>query len=427
MSLSVSIQQQRLENGLLVCVVEDRTVPVVAVNLWYNVGSRNEVVGKTGFAHLFEHLMFQGSANVSSSEHMALMNAVGAQLNATTSFDRTNYFEAVPTGALELALWLEADRMGTMLAALSQENLDNQRDVVKNERRQRYDNVPYGTAWEHLFAMTFPEGHPYHHMPIGSMEDLTAASLDDVSSFFTTYYHPGNAVLTLVGDVDAETGFTLAKRYFGGISAKPEIPPARDGSIAPMTTTARRELRESVPAEAYYSMYRAPADGTPEAEAVDVACMILGGSESSRLINRLVRDDQVAQRISAGLNRLIGGVSVVSISGMVRSGASVVDFESAVLDEIARLGKGGPTDDELAVAKAKLEREFLDQTASCADLADLISQQATQFGDPARLNTIVDRINAVTAEQVQGVVNEWFGADSRAVLTYHLDSAGSAA
>jgi zinc protease len=423
MALSFPIVEQRLDNGLRVFVVEDRAVPTVAVNLWYDVGSRNESVGKTGFAHLFEHVMFQGSANVACGEHMAFMNAVGADLNATTSFDRTNYFEAVPTGALELALWLEADRMSGLLEALSQENLDNQRDVVRNERRQRYDNQPYGTSWEHLFSMAFPLGHPYHHMPIGSMEDLAAASLEDVTEFFTTYYHPGNAVLTLVGDVDADAGFALAKEYFGWIPAKPAIPKAKDGTVGPLTEPVRRQLRENVPAEAYYSLYRAPVDGSPECDAFDVACTILGGHDSSRLQQRLVRTDQLAQNVGAGLNRLIGGVSGASMMAMARSGADLEALESALLDEVARFVAEGPTEDELEIAKAKLERSFLDETATCAGLADLVSQTATQFGDPQRLNGTVDRINAVTAAQVQAVAATWLAPANRAVLTYHLDKA----
>ena len=421
--MSWQIAEQRLDNGLRVLVVEDRAVPTVAVNLWYNVGSRNEAPGKTGFAHLFEHVMFQGSANVPSGDHMALLDAVGAELNATTSFDRTNYFEAVPTGAVELALWLEADRMSGLLEALSQENLDNQRDVVRNERRQRYDNQPYGTSWEHLFSMAFPEGHPYHHMPIGSMEDLAAASLDDVTEFFTTYYHPGNAVLTMVGDLDAETGFALAKNYFGWIPAKPSIPPARDGRVGPMAEPVRRELREPVPAEAVYSMYRAPADGTSECEALDVACMVLGGSDSSRLQQRLVRTDQLAQDVGVGLNRLIGGVSAVSMMAMARSSASLEEIESALLEEVARLAEEGPTEDELEIAKAKLERSFLDETSTCAGLADLVSATATLFGDVAHLNGTVDRINAVTANQVQEAARTWLAPTNRAVLTYHLEKA----
>ncbi len=422
MAMTLPIVEHQLDNGLRVFVVEDRTAPLVAVNLWYNVGSRHEASGKTGFAHLFEHVMFQGSANVGTNEHMALMNAVGANLNATTSFDRTNYFETVPTGALELALWLEADRMGTLLDALSQENLDNQRDVVQNERRERYDNQPYGTSWEHLFAMAFPEGHHYAHLPIGSMADLNAASLDDAAAFFTTHYHPGNAVLTMAGDVDPATGFELAKRHFGGIDPKPAAPPGPNGAIGPRASPVRHALRESVPAEAYYALYRAPADGTAEVEALDIAARILGGGTSSRLHARLVRQEQLAQAAQVALNRLIGGASAVTVAATARRDADLDTLEETLLAEIDQFAEEGPSDDELEIAKAQMERQFLDATSTCAGLADAVSGAATLFGDPLeRLGGTVERIAAVTAEEVHRAVRTWLPRDSRAVLTYRLD------
>jgi predicted Zn-dependent peptidase len=199
----VEFTESRLPNGLRLIISEDHLAPVAAVNVWYNVGSKHEVEGKTGFAHLFEHVMFQGSANVGKTEHMALVQAAGGTLNGTTWLDRTNYFETMPSHQVDLALWLEADRMGTLLQALSQENLDNQREVVKNEKRWSYDNRPYGSWVEKLLGAIFPEGHPYHHPTIGSMEDLDAASVEDVSSFFRLHYAPNNAVLSVVGDVDA--------------------------------------------------------------------------------------------------------------------------------------------------------------------------------------------------------------------------------
>ncbi|HEX5825898.1 MAG TPA: pitrilysin family protein, partial [Candidatus Limnocylindrales bacterium] len=210
----VEFSDERLPNGLRLIVAEDHLAPVVAVNLWYDVGSKHEVPGKTGFAHLFEHVMFQGSAHVGKAEHMALVQGAGGTLNGTTWLDRTNYFETMPSHQLELALWLEADRMGTLLEALSQENLDNQREVVKNEKRWSYDNRPYGTWNEKILGHLFPEEHPYHHPTIGSMEDLDAASLDDVKAFFATYYAPNNAVLSVVGDCDRATVRALADKYF---------------------------------------------------------------------------------------------------------------------------------------------------------------------------------------------------------------------
>src|SRR3990172_8391272 len=221
---TIAFSQRTLANGLRVIVAPDHLAPVVAVNLWYVVGSRHETAGRTGFAHLFEHFMFQGSRHVSKTEHFNLIQSAGGVNNATTYFDRTNYFETLPSHQLELALWLEADRMATLLDALDQENLDNQRDVVKNEKRQSYDNRPYGTFYEKLMAAVFPPGHPYHHTPIGSMEDLDAASLDDVRSFFQTWYVPNNAVLTVAGDVDEQPVIEMVERYFGPIARNEDLP-----------------------------------------------------------------------------------------------------------------------------------------------------------------------------------------------------------
>ncbi len=223
----VAFSDQRLSNGLRVIVAEDHLAPVVAVNLWYDVGSKHEVPGKTGFAHLFEHVMFQGSRHVAKAEHIALVQAAGGTMNGSTWLDRTNYFETLPAHQLDLALWLEADRMATLLDALSQENLDNQREVVKNEKRWSYDNRPYGSFQEKLQAHLFPPEHPYHHSTIGSMDDLDAATIEDVSEFFRTYYAPNNAVVSVVGDVEATHVVAAAERYFGAIPANPTHPGAR--------------------------------------------------------------------------------------------------------------------------------------------------------------------------------------------------------
>src|SRR5918995_1712949 len=218
-ALSLPIETYRLPNGLLVVLSEDRTAPIVAVNLWYHVGSANERAGRTGFAHLFEHMLFQGSENVGANEHFELVQRAGGTLNGSTWLERTNYFETVPSNQLALALWLEADRMGRLLPAMTQQKLDTQRDVVKNERRWSVDNQPYGTWWERLPALAFPPEHPFHHSLIGSMDDLTAASLDDVREFFTAYYRPNNAVLTIAGDFEKSEAMSLVLKHFGPIPA----------------------------------------------------------------------------------------------------------------------------------------------------------------------------------------------------------------
>ncbi len=410
--------QERLDNGLRVVVREDHTAPAVAVNLWYGVGSRHEPPGRTGLAHLFEHLMFQGSAHVRSGEHFGLLEPLGAALNATTSFDRTNYFETVPTGALDLALWLEADRMGGLLDALDQPNLDNQRDVVKNERRQTHDNRPYGTAWERLFALAFPPDNAYHHLPIGSMADLDAASLDDVRAFFTRHYSPANAVLTMVGDVTAAAAAAAAARWFGGIDGG-TVPPAPVApTLSPLAQAHLEVVTEDVPAAASYQMWRLPPDPAPAVDAAAVALRVLGDGPSSRLQVRLVRREERAASVGAGVERLVGGSSTGLVIVRARPGESAELMEDAVVEELERLAADGPTDRELAQARAGVEREYLEETASLAGQADELSHHACLFGDAALADGVVDRLAAVTAEQVTELTRTWLRADARATVRF---------
>ncbi len=305
-TLAYPIVQRTLANGLRVVVSPDHQTPTVAVNLWYDVGSRDEEPGRTGFAHLFEHLMFQGSTHVPSGQHIGLLQAAGASVNATTWFDRTNYFETLPTGGLDLALWLEADRLGGLLDTMTQESLDNQREVVKEEKRQRYDNVPYGDVMERLIALTFPADHPYGHTTIGSMDDLDAATLEDVQTFFRTYYMPSNAVLSLVGDVEPDDAIARANTYFGGLHSVGKPPKRLADPLPPLTGTERAETSADVPAEAVYLSWRLPARGTPAFDAVDLAFSILGHGQTSRLHKSLVRGSEIAgelRRQRAGADR----------------------------------------------------------------------------------------------------------------------------
>ncbi|HEU0302824.1 MAG TPA: pitrilysin family protein, partial [Longimicrobium sp.] len=242
-TVQISYEEETLPNGLRVVYHVDRSTPVAAVDIWYNVGSKHEQPGRTGFAHLFEHMMFKGSRNVADGQHFGLLENAGAgEINGTTNWDRTNYFEQVPSNQLELALWMEADRMGTLLETLTPEKLENQREVVKNERRQRVDNQPYGSWTEKMLAYLFPEGHPYHHPVIGSMDDLTAATTDDVSTFFRTYYAPNNAVLVIAGDIDVDNAKMLVRRHFGDIARGPAPPPLRSMALPPRIGQARREV-----------------------------------------------------------------------------------------------------------------------------------------------------------------------------------------
>jgi predicted Zn-dependent peptidase len=410
---------ERLPNGLRLIIAEDHLAPVVAVNLWYNVGSKHEVPGKTGFAHHFEHVMFQGSAHVSKAEHIGLIQSVGGTMNGTTWLDRTNYFETVPSHQLELALWLEADRMGTLLDALSQENLDNQREVVKNEKRWSYDNRPYGSWNEKLQEHLFPPAHPYHHTTIGSMDDLNAASVEDVSEFFRTYYAPNNAVLSIVGDVDPAAVRGWVERYFGGIPANPAIPPLGDLSLPERLGEERREtVIDKVPLPRVYVAYRAPVYGDPRLDALDIAAQVLAGGKGSRLHRRLVRDERIAQDVALFTLGFTGGASICAGWATVRPGVEVKRVEAALHEELDRIGREPVSADELERARALIESDELSALGRVEERADRLSMYATLFDDPDLINRMLPRYLAVTADDIGAVSASVFRADNRVVLRY---------
>jgi zinc protease len=416
---TVSFTDDRLANGLRLIISVDRLAPVVAVNLWYDVGSKHEVAGKTGFAHLFEHVMFQGSRNVGKAEHMALVQAAGGTLNGSTWLDRTNYYETLPSHQAELALWLEADRMGTLLDALSQENLDNQREVVKNEKRWSYDNRPYGSWYEKLQGHLYPPEHPYHHTTIGSMEDLDAASVEDVSAFFRTWYAPNNAVVTVVGDVDPDAIRRWTEQYFGGIPANASIPKLGDLSLPPTLGEERREVvPDKVPLPRVYVGFRAPAFGDERLDALDIAAQILAGGKGSRLHRRLVRDERTAQDVALVPLGFVGGASIVAGWATVRPGVAVERVEAALHEELDLLGREPITDDELARARALIETEELGGLSRVEERADRLSMYATLFDDPDLINRMLPRYLSITAEQIRAVAADVFRPDNRVVLTY---------
>jgi len=420
---TVAFSDDRLSNGLRLIVAEDHLAPVVAINIWYDVGSKHEQPGKTGFAHLFEHVMFQGSRHVAKAEHIALIQAAGGTMNGTTWLDRTNYFETLPSHQLDLGLWLEADRMATLLDALSQENLDNQREVVKNEKRWSYDNRPYGSWQEKLQAHLYPSDHPYHHSTIGSMEDLDAASLDDVKAFFQTYYAPNNAVLSVVGDVDTDAVRASVERYFGAIPPNPSIPPLRDMSLPP---TLGREIREvvedRVPLPRIYVGFRAPVFGDHRLDALEVAGQILAGGKGSRLHRRLVRDERIAQDVALFALGFVGGASVAAGWATVRPGIAVDRVEAAFHEELQRLAVEPVSDDELARARALIEADELGALQRVEERADRLSMYTTLFDRPALINEMLGRYLTVTPEAILEVVGATFRQDNRLVLTYVPDT-----
>ncbi|OGN81152.1 MAG: hypothetical protein A2X23_06680 [Chloroflexi bacterium GWC2_73_18] len=421
----VPFTDERLDNGLRLILSEDRLAPVAAVNLWYDVGSKHEQSGKTGFAHLFEHIMFQGSRHVAKTEHMGLIQAVGGTCNATTWLDRTNYFETLPSHQLELALWLEADRLATLLDALSQANLDNQREVVKNERRLRYDNQPYGLAYEKLQAALFPPDHPYHHSTIGSMEDLDAASLEDVRGFFRTWYAPNNAVLSIAGDFDPAQARSWVDRHFGPIPPNPAIPALPPTDLPPRIGAEYRErVVDDVPLARLHLGFRAPVFGDPAFEALEVAAQILAGGRGSRLHRRLVREERIAQDVSAAAFGLVGGGSMFVVVATAAAEAPIERVETACLEELDRIAGESVSPDELARAQALIETSELAALQQVEERADRLSMFATLLDDPGRINTHLSRYVAVDADAVLDVSRTVVALDNRAVITYVPSGSG---
>ena len=417
--MRIPIDTFSLPNGLFVTLSEDHTAPIVAVNLWYHVGSANERPGRTGFAHLFEHMLFQGSADVEANEHFELVQRAGGTLNGSTWLERTNYYETVPSNQLELALWLEANRMGKLLPAMTQQKLDTQREVVMNERRWTMDNQPYGTWMEKLPALCFPPEHPFHHSLIGSMEDLTAASLEDVASFFATYYTPDNAVLSIAGDFDPAEARRLIEKHFGGIprgQGKPALP---DMSLPPLFGQWKREVvPDDVMLPRLFLAFRSPAFGTHEYYAASVCGAILGLRNASRLRRRLVLERQIAAEASAFTYDLSKGSDLLVVDVTARPGVHAEQLEQEVAHEIDTLYRDGVEPEEVERAVAVIQTSFISALQEAGERADRLSMFATYFGKPQLVNDEVDRYRAVTADAVNRFARERLGENNRASLLY---------
>jgi len=417
--MQIPIETFRLDNGLFVTLSEDHTAPLVAVNLWYHVGSANERAGRTGFAHLFEHMLFQGSASVAANEHFELVQRAGGTLNGSTWLDRTNYFETVPSNQLELALWLEANRMGYLLPAMTQQKLDTQRDVVQNERRWSMDNQPYGSWWERLPALCFPPSHPFHHSLIGSMTDLDAASLEDIQEFFATYYTPDNAVLSIAGDFDRSEVRQLVERHFAPIPRGRGKPPLPNMTLPP---TLGGPLREVVPDDVVlprlFLAFRSPVFGSDDYYAASVCGAVLGLRKGSRLHRRLVREQQLAAEAQSFTYDLTKGSDLLVLDVTGRPETSSEELERAVHDEVDRLRDEGVTADEVARAVTLIETDLIVSLQSAGDRADKLSLFATYFGDPSLVNVQASRYRDVTPEQVNAFARARLGTDNRASLVY---------
>jgi len=411
----LKLEEYELGNGLRVVLNEDHSAPLVAVNLWYHVGSKNERRGRTGFAHLFEHMLFSGSEHVGNNEHFRYIQSVGGVLNGTTFFDRTNYYETLPSNYLALALWLESDRMGFFLPALTQEKLDIQREVVKEERRQRYDNVPYGTAFERLLHLAYDPDYSYHWPTIGSMEDLGAASLDDIREFFATWYRPDNCVLTIIGDFVPDEAKRLVESYFGDIAPGGAFPQF-DLERKPMQE--RRETFASpVQLPRVYRLYHLPKMGTPDWVAGDLLSTILGSDKASRLDRVLVHEKQIAQDVAV-YTLPTESTGMLMLQATAKEDVDISEIERTIDEEIARVVSGGIKEDELQRARTRAEVDHAHQLENYDARADLIGMLATYFSDPQLVNTWLDPYAAATAADLQRVAAEYLVPDNCATSVF---------
>jgi len=414
--VNISFTKHTLDNGLDVLLHEDHACPIAAVNLWYHVGSKNERPGKTGFAHLFEHLMFEGSEHHDRGFFQPLQGA-GATLNGSTNADRTNYWEVVPSGALELALWMESDRMGYLLPALTQAKFDNQRDVVLNERRQNYENRPYGLASMALLAALFPPDHPYHWATIGEIADLQAVKLDEVHAFFRRYYHPGNASLAIAGDIDVVRTLDLVAQYFGELPAGARVDPVR--ASAALGGDTRIYLEDRVELPRLYMAWITPAMFADGDADLDLATDLLANGKTSRLYRRLVFEERIATDVSAGQNsREIAGFA--QMTATAAPGHTLAEIEQVVLEEIARLSRDGPNGDEMERGRVQAESQFvfrLQTIGGFGGKSDQLNAYNVFVGDADYFDRDLQRYQAVTPSSLRQAAAKYLDPAARVTLS----------
>jgi zinc protease len=412
----LSFTKHTLANGLDVILHEDRACPIVAVNVWYHVGSKNEQPGHTGFAHLFEHLMFEGSQHYDRGYFQPLQGA-GATLNGSTNADRTNYWEVVPSNALELALWMESDRMGYLLPALTEAKFANQRDVVLNERRQNYENRPYGLASMALLASLFPADHPYHWATIGEIPDLEAVQLDEVQAFFRRYYHPANASIALAGDINPDEVLTLVDQYFGPI--EPGSRADAVGAGASLSSNVRIYLEDRVELPRLYLAWLTPAMFADGDADLDLATDLLANGKTSRLYKRLVFDARIATDVSATQNsREIAGFA--QLTATAAPGHTLAELEAAIVEELACLAQDGPTDDEIDRGRVQAEAQFvfrLQTVGGFGGKSDQLNAYNVFLGDPAYFERDLERYRAVTKTSLQQVAARFLDPARRVTLS----------
>ena len=414
--MNIPFTQHTLENGMRVIIHEDHRLPMVAVNIWYHVGSKNEHPGRTGFAHLFEHLMFEGSQHYDKGYFHPLQEA-GAALNGSTNPDRTNYWEVMPTNALDLALWMESDRMGYLLPALTRQKFETQREVVLNERRQNYENRPYGLATSAVVAAMFPSSHPYHWMTIGETADIKAATFEDVLEFFRTYYHPSNASLVVAGDVDTADALERVRAHFDEIPAGPKPLPLQT-SVA-LTSERRLLLEDRIELPRLYLAWLSPAMFTDGDAEMDLLSDLIANGKVSRLYRALVYERRIASEVMAFQNsrELAGFWQIVAT---VAPGHDLAELQQGIDDELAKLAAEGPTADEMERGHAQVEAQFvyrLQTLGGFGGKADQLNAYSVFLNDPAYFEKDLARYEAVTAVDLHRAAQKYLRTDNRIVLS----------
>jgi zinc protease len=416
--ISVPYTRFTLPNGLVVILHEDHSVPLVAVNAWYHVGSAREKPGRTGFAHLFEHIMFEGSGHVPEGDFDNWLEAAGGDNNGSTDNDRTNYWETVPSNALELALFLESDRMGYLLDAMSPQKVDGQRDIVKNERRQSYENQPYGMAFLKLVEEIFPPDHPYHWPVIGSMEDLSAASYEDVVQFFKSYYGPNNTSLVVAGDIDPVETRRLVEKWFSDVPRTAPVPPL-SAPTAVLTAEKRVTLEDQVQLPRLYLAWLSPRLHTPGDEALDVLSRVLASGKNSRLYKRLVYDLQIAQDVSAGQNSgPLGSAFILIVTA--REGHDLAEIERVVGEELAKVKNDPPAAREVERAVNQIESAFyraMERVGGFGGKADRLNAYELYAGRPDYFAEDLARYTSLDPRDLQAAATKYLGDDARLVLS----------
>jgi zinc protease len=409
------VEQYRLSNGLTVVLSPDRDLPIVATEVLYLVGSGHEVAGRTGFAHLFEHLMFQGSKNF-DKEYFEPFEPAGGSVNGTTNRDRTNYFERVPSNYLELSLWMESERMENLLPALGQKKLDNQRDVVRNERRQRYENQPYGMAWWYLAEMLYPPGHPYRHEPIGSHEDLTAASLDDVRGFFKKYYVPANAVLAVSGDFASEALKPMIERYFGGIPGGVRAAPPT-ATRPTLRGSVQRVIEDNITLPRIYLAWHSPALFEPGDAELDLFSNVSANGKSSRLYKALVYDQRVAKDVSAfQVSQKLSSLFVIQVTAA--PGETIDSVYTALLPALKKALTEPPSQDELERAKNDYKKSFYQRLESVASRVSNLASYVLYAGRADYFDEDLARYVKASAADVHGAARRWIDLENLVRLDF---------